>query len=82
MANRGGIKTLFNDAIVPDKELGGDWGGTKNGDTSFQGATKGTPGKIPEVTYVDVQGGPKPGSSATSGSSGIANKKNKQIGGF
>jgi hypothetical protein len=81
---RGGIKTHFVDAIVPDPGLEGDWGGTKDGDTSFQGAggQKGTSGKIPEVTFVDVQGGPKPGSSATAGATGIANKGEKDIGGF
>jgi len=82
MENKGGLKTLFKDAVGPtDKDLGGDWGGTKNGDTSFQGAEKGTSGRIPEVTMVDVQGAPKPGASATGegSSSVVANKSKKDI---
>lgn len=81
--NKGGIKTHFVDAIVPtDKSLGGDWGGTKNG-ADIQGGQKGTAGKIPEVTFVDIQGAPKPGSSATAGSQGkVANKGPKDVGGY
>lgn len=68
------IKTLFKDKAVPDPELGGNWGGTKNGDTSFQGAQKGDAGKIPEVTYVDIAGGGKTNSKAGVGSE-VANRK-------
>lgn len=68
------VKTLFKDKVVPDPDLGGNWGGTKDGDTSFQGAEKGTRGKIPEVTFVDVKGGDKPGATAGVGKE-IANRK-------
>jgi hypothetical protein len=74
---RGGIKTLFGDATAPDKDLGGDWGGSKNGDTSFQGAEKGDAGKIPEVTFVDIQGAPKPGASVGEGAGGSVAGKGK-----
>lgn len=76
MANRDGISTHFEDAVVPTPGLGGDWGGTKNGDTSFQGAVKGDAGKIPEVTFVDVNGAPPRNSKATI--TGIANKTGKE----
>lgn len=68
------FKTLFVDKVVPDLDLGGNWGGSKDGDTSFQGAQKGTRGKIPEVTFVDVEGGPKPNSPTGVGKE-IANRK-------
>jgi hypothetical protein len=68
------FKSLFTDYVVPMPSMGGDWGGTKNGDTGFQGAQKGTAGKIPEVTFVDVKGGDKPGASAGVGKE-IANRK-------
>ncbi len=74
---REGLKTLFKDAQVPTPGMEGDWGGTKNGDTSFHGATKGTSGKIPETTFIPLPGAPGPNTKATVGSE-IANKKEKE----
>jgi hypothetical protein len=74
--SREGIRTHFSDAVVPTPGMGGDWGGTKDGDTSFQGATKGTRGIVPEVTLVDVNGAPGVNSKATV--TGIANKTGKE----
>jgi hypothetical protein len=72
---REGILTHFIDAVAPTPGMDGDWGGTKNGDTSFQGAEKGVAGKIPEVTMVSVNGAPGANSKATV--TGIANKGSK-----
>ena len=80
---KGGIKTHFTDAIVPtDKSFSGDGVATHDG-CDIQGGQKGTRGIIPEVTYVEIQGAPRAGSSATAGTEGkIAGKDKKDIGGY
>lgn len=76
MKNRGGIKTHFGDAAVPDPKIGGNWGGTKGGVDI--GGGKSTGGVIPEVTMVDVEGAPKAGSQISGSTGGaIAGKDSK-----
>lgn len=66
MKDKGEFSTLFADAPVPTPGVGGDWGGTVNGDQTFgQGAApKGVAGIMPEVTYVDINGAPGPNEKA------------------
>lgn len=61
------FKSLFKEAVVPEPGVKGDWGATHDGDTSIgQGAApKGTPGIMPEVTYVDLKDAPGPNEKAT-----------------
>lgn len=73
MKNRGGIKTTFDDAVVPDPKVGGDWGGTKGG-LDIQGGKKSTGGVVPEVTLVSVEGAPKQGAQISETTGPIANK--------
>ena len=76
--NGKGFKTAFKDAVVSDTpDLSGDWGATHGGDTTFQGAVKGGGGRIPEVTFVEVQSAPKAGGHAIGDKSVVANKKVK-----
>jgi len=68
----GDFKSLFKDKIMPVPEMGGDWGGSKNG-ADIPGGQKGTAGIIPEVCYVDAPGGANVGESANLG--GLGGKK-------
>jgi len=69
------LKPLFKDACYPDaSNVKGDWGATHGGDTTSQGLEKGDQGKLPEITFVSVQGAPKAGGHAVTGDSGIVNK--------
>jgi hypothetical protein len=68
-----GFRTHFGDAVVPTPEVGGTWGGTKNGLDIGSGG-KGTGGVLPEVTLVDVEGAPKQGTQISEGTGPIANK--------
>ena len=75
----GDLKSPFKDAAyTPPSGYNGDWGGTKDGDTTFNGAKKGDRGQLPETTFVDVQSGPKPGAHAIGEPSLVANKKVKK----
>lgn len=56
------MRTLYKDCVVPTPGNGGDWGGEKNG-VDIPGGQKGTPGIIPEVTLVSVEGAPPSGGS-------------------
>jgi hypothetical protein len=65
--------------VVPTPELGGDWGGTKDG-YDIPGGQKGDRGIIPEVTTVDVPGAPQIGGSIGEGGGGaVANKKGREV---
>lgn len=75
---RGDLQTHFADSVVETPDVGGTWGGIKNGDTSFQGAQKGVSGKVPEMTYPDIAG-MKPNDKPKESAGGkVANKKGRE----
>lgn len=72
------FKTPFTDAITPN--IGTDDGShasVENGADILQGQ-KGTPGIMPEVTFVDIPEGPSVGASGLDAAAGVLGSQTKK----
>lgn len=69
MPNDKQFPTLFHNYVCPVPEVGGTHGGVRDG-YDIPGGQKGTRGKLPEVTTVDVRSGPSVGEQIKPGSVG------------
>ncbi len=74
----GGLRSGFKDYAVPMPSESGDWGGSKNG-ADIPGGKKGDEGRLPEVTFVKIDGAPGVGESAGAGLGSIAGKSKNSV---